>query len=422
MHGLRHVSEWPDLKEGNVTHFARRRHRLDHRALTGPVVAGTLVLGALAGCGSGDGDGTSDLEAAQAKVAAKEKALEDAEADFEEKSDAFCGASETYIAALDRYGDVLVQSVTTVGDVETAGADLADPREEVMSGAQDAVDAQQAVADAEAELAAAKAELTEVKNPDKSAKPSPTQSSSPEPLVPSATVKRVEKAEEELEAVQEGITAETPLSQASQQFNAAVVALEMAWLRLFADAGCLDDQQQEQAEAAVRDYTRSLQESLSAAGYYEGEIDGVYGPETVDAVEGLQGAHELPVTGTVDKATAEALEADVAAGGVATDQEELTTTAAVQQTLKLAGFWDGPVDGQWTPELTEALEEFQTELGVRPTGTVDAATIAALEKAIAEAQAEPSESASSSPTTSDSPSPASASTTPNEPTPSQSSQ
>jgi peptidoglycan hydrolase-like protein with peptidoglycan-binding domain len=107
---------------------------------------------------------------------------------------------------------------------------------------------------------------------------------------------------------------------------------------------------------------------------------------------------------------------------VATDQEELTPTAAVQQTLKLAGFWDGPVDGQWTPELTEALEEFQTELGVRPTGTVDAATIAALEKAIAEAQAEPSESASSSPTTSDSPSPASASTTPNEPTPSQSSQ
>jgi peptidoglycan hydrolase-like protein with peptidoglycan-binding domain len=291
-----------------------------------------------------------------------------------------------------------------------------------VSGAQDAVDAQQAVADAEAELAAAKAELTEVKNPDKSAKASPTQSSSPEPLVPSATVKRVEKAEEELEAVQEGITAETPLSQASQQFNAAVVALEMAWLRLFADAGCLDDQQQEQAEAAVRDYTRSLQESLSAAGYYAGEIDGVYGPETVDAVEGLQGAHELPVTGTVDKATAEALEADVAAGGVATDQEELTTTAAVQQTLKLAGFWDGPVDGQWTPELTEALEEFQTELGVRPTGTVDAATIAALEKAIAEAQAEPSESASSSPTTSDSPSPATASTTPSEPTPSQSSQ
>ncbi len=68
----------------------------------------------------------------------------------------------------------------------------------------------------------------------------------------------------------------------------------------------------------------------------------------------------------------------------------------MQQTLKLAGFWDGPVDGEWTPELTDALKEFQTELGVEPTGTVDAATIAALEKAIAEAKAEPSPSATES--------------------------
>ena len=72
-------------------------------------------------------------------------------------------------------------------------------------------------------------------------------------------------------------------------------------------------------------------------------------------------------------------------------RKHCVTTTAVQQTLKLAGFWDGPVDGEWTPELTDALKEFQTELGVKPTGTVDAATVAALEKAIAEAQAAPSE-------------------------------
>ena len=100
----------------------------------------------------------------------------------------------------------------------------------------------------------------------------------------------------------------------------------------------------------------------------------------------------------------------------------LVATTAVQQTLKLAGFWDGPVDGEWTPELTEALEAFQTELGVKPTGTVDAATIAALEKAIAEAQEEPSESATpdseSEPATPSS----SETSTPEEPSPSSSSQ
>jgi peptidoglycan hydrolase-like protein with peptidoglycan-binding domain len=67
----------------------------------------------------------------------------------------------------------------------------------------------------------------------------------------------------------------------------------------------------------------------------------------------------------------------------------------VQQTLKLAGFWDGPVDGAWTPALSAALRDFQIELGVEPTGAVDAATISALEKAIAEAPADAPPSATS---------------------------
>jgi len=268
------------------------------RGLAGLLLAGALVLGTLGGCGKDEdgGDGVSDVDAAQAKVEAKKKALSEAEADFAEKSDAFCGASEDYIAALDRYGDVLVQTAPTVGDVEAAGSDLGDPREEAKAGAEDALAAQQAVVDAEQELAEAEAALAEVKNPGSSAAASPTAPASLEPLAPSATVARVEQAEAELGAVMEGITAETPLSEASQQFNAAVVALEMAWLRLYSDAGCLDDEQQQAAEEAVRDYTTALQGSLSDAGYYEGKVDGVYGPETVDAIEALQDSHDLPVT------------------------------------------------------------------------------------------------------------------------------
>src|SRR4051794_16888308 len=376
----------------------RRRDSRGHRRLGALVVTGALVLGGGVGCGGdgGDGDGPSDLDAAKAKGEAKEKALSAAEDDLGEKSEAFCGSSETYIEALDRYGDVLTQTATTVGDVEEAGADLVDPQEEVMSRAEDAVDAQQAVAEAEQELAEAKAALAEVKNPGSSAGASPSASGSPEPLVPSATVKRVEEAQTELGAVQEGITGQTPLTEASQQFNAALVALEMSWLRLFSDAGCLTEEQQKDAEAAVREYTTTLQQSLADAGYYDGKVDGVYGPATVDAVASLQEAHDLPTTGTVDKATADALEEDLSAAGGATAQEAVVATTAVQQTLTLAGFWDGPVDGEWTPELTEALKDFQTQLGVKTSGTVDAATIAALEQAIADAQAEPSEEPSAS--------------------------
>ena len=130
---------------------------------------------------------------------------------------------------------------------------------------------------------------------------------------------------------------------------------------------------------ATSDGRAALQKSLADAGYYQVPTDGVYGPATVDAVSALQRAHGLPVTGTVDKATDAAPQADLQAKGGAAAQQATASTAAVQQTLKLAGHWTGPVDGTWTPALTEALKNFQVALGVPPTGTVDAATIAALQ-------------------------------------------
>jgi peptidoglycan hydrolase-like protein with peptidoglycan-binding domain len=226
-------------------------------------------------------------------------------------------------------------------------------------------------------------------------------------LAPASTVNRVKAAESDFQAAVKGVTDQTPLTSASQEFNAAAVAVELSWLRLFADAGCLTGQQEERAQAAVADYTTALQRSLAEAGYYDGQIDGVYGPQTVEAVKALQKAHGLPVTGAVDKATATALQDDVQQVGGAAAQDAVASTAAVQQTLKLAGFWDGPVDGSWTPALTQALKEFQKELGVSPTGTVDVATVAALEKALASAP----ESPSPSPSIDGSPSTPSASTT-----------
>jgi hypothetical protein len=38
------------------------------------------------------------------------------------------------------------------------------------------------------------------------------------------------------------------------------------------------------------------------------------------------------------------------------DTPALTSAAAVQSTLKLAGYWNGPVDGQWTEELGTSCE------------------------------------------------------------------
>ena len=362
---------------------------------------GCVALAAVvvAACSS-TGGGNAKVKLAEKHVSDAQQALSNAQSNLAAKTTGFCKASQSYITALDGYGDVLTQNAPTVGDVKNAGKDLEQPREDAFSGAEAAVDAQQQVVAAEKALADAETALADAKaaaasgTSTKSATPKSatpmTATPTPTPLAPSATVNRVKQAEADFTAAQRGITDETPLKQASQQFNAAVVALEMAWLELFADAGCLTDDQQKKAEAAVHDYTQALQNSLAGAGYYHGEVNGAYGPVTVDAVEALQKAHGLPVTGTVDKATAAALQADLQAKGGAAAQQALASTAAVQQTLKLAGYWTGPVDGNWTPALTEALKSFQTALGVKPTGTVDAATIAALEHAIATAKSQKS--------------------------------
>jgi peptidoglycan hydrolase-like protein with peptidoglycan-binding domain len=328
----------------------------------------------------------SSVDRAEAQLTVKEKAVAQAEADMAAASDQFCEASESYIVALDRYGDVLNDTAPTVGDVRAAGSDLAEPRDAAFEGAEAAVEARQSLVIAEQELVEARAALESAQTgsaaPADSAATTPT---SP-PLAPATSVDRVEQAESEFAAAQGAITDQTPLADASEQFNSAAVALEMAWMRLFADTGCIPDEQQMQAQAAAGAYTTALQQDLAGAGYYAGEIDGVYGPVTVAAVEDVQKANALPVTGTVDKATAEALQAELQALGGAAAQDTVATTAAVQQTLKLTGFWDGPVDGIWTPELTEAIKEFQVALGVEPTGSVDAATVTAFQTAIADLQ------------------------------------
>jgi murein L,D-transpeptidase YcbB/YkuD len=375
----------------------RPTSRMRRACLTVLAVSTALVMVA---CGGND----SSVEAAQARVTAAQKAVTDAQTKFDQARSTFCDSTKNYLADIDRYGKAFDDTAATVGDIKTVGADLEKPREAVTSNAEAVVDARdeltkakQDLAEAEAALAAAKASAsgTSAPAPPRTA----TSATTTEPLVPPATVDRVKAAESDLAAASQGITDQTPLRQATAQFNAAAYALEVAWLRLFADAGCLTDDQQVKAEAAVHDYTASLQTALHTAGYYAGEIDGIYGPSTVKAVEELQKANGLPVTGLVDRATAAALSAAVTAKGGAAATQALAHTAAVQSTLKLAGYWNGPVDGQWSPELTEALKTFQTTLGVPPTGAVDAATLSALQDTIAKAKAQSQTTTTTAPTT-----------------------
>ncbi|HEY2813725.1 MAG TPA: peptidoglycan-binding domain-containing protein [Acidimicrobiales bacterium] len=372
-----------------------RRWRRTAATITGALMVVVLI----AACSS---DGTNKVTAAQTRVSNAEKGVADAQTALDKATGQFCDDTKDYITTLDRYGKAFDQSAATVGDIKTAGDDLQNPRSSVISSA-DAVTsgrdelakAKEELADAQVALAAAQASAASQTLPPTTAGSTTTTA----PLVPPATVDRVKKAEADFAAATQGVTDQTPLAQATVQLNSAALALEVAWLQLFNAAGCLTDQQQQSAATAISDYTGALQTALHTTGYYTGDVDGVYGPSTAEAVQKLQTTNGLPSTGWLDQATAAALDAELLATGGAVATKALTHTAGVQSTLKLAGYWTGPVDGQWTPELTVALQTFQTALGVPPSGVVDAATLTALEQTIAQAQSS-STSTTTSPSTS----------------------
>jgi peptidoglycan hydrolase-like protein with peptidoglycan-binding domain len=296
----------------------------------------------------------------------------------------FCSDAANYISALDRYGRVFTDSKATVGDVKTAGTDLAAPQEAVTSAAASVTSARNDVTAAQKDLADAQAALAAA-NSTGSSSTGATTSTTTTTLVSPASIDRVKQAQSDLATVSQTITDSTPVVQATVAYHSATFALEIAWLRLFAEAGCLTDAQQAQAVQQVTNYTAALQSQLQKAGYYNGPIDGVYGLQTVNAVKQLQTDSRLPATGLVDKPTALALDQRAAASQPAPATPS-TQTAALQTILKLTGFWTGPIDGIWSDELTTALKNFQMALGVEPTGAVDGSTLAAFQIALANAR------------------------------------
>ena len=133
---------------------------------------------------------------------------------------------------------------------------------------------------------------------------------------------------------------------------------------------------------------QSLQERLRAAGVYNGAVDGVWGPDSVAALQRYQAAHQLQVTGQLNQATTAALGLDPAA----LLAPQPTTTAAVpppetlrpssvralQSRLRALGFYSGAVDGVWGQGTQAAIERFQQSRGLQPNGQLNPLTVNAL--------------------------------------------
>jgi peptidoglycan hydrolase-like protein with peptidoglycan-binding domain len=134
---------------------------------------------------------------------------------------------------------------------------------------------------------------------------------------------------------------------------------------------------------------QAVQEHLRSAGAYNGAADGVWGPDSVAALQRFQASHQLQVTGQLNQATAVALGLDPAAL-LGTQQAALpppvppaetlrqSSVRAIQGRLRSLGFYRGAVDGVWGQSTQNAIEQFQQNRGLQPNGQLTPATVTGL--------------------------------------------
>lgn len=141
-----------------------------------------------------------------------------------------------------------------------------------------------------------------------------------------------------------------------------------------------------------------LQQALKIKGYYKDVVDGKYGNNTVNAVKAYQKAVGLSQTGKADYNTIKKLFGKVSTTTAANDPgmnsisriSQITvpnTTAkgssgkhvlALQQALKIKGYYTKPIDSKYGNDTAAAVKAFQKAKGLSQTGTADNATIKAL--------------------------------------------
>ena len=109
------------------------------------------------------------------------------------------------------------------------------------------------------------------------------------------------------------------------------------------------------AEGNRGDVISDMQQRLQEVGSLKGDIDGVYGGDTVKAVKDFQRSRGFPVSGAIDEVTYRALR-DISAGtsepavssggesyGVGDSGSDVKT---IQRKLKRLGYLDGEADGR----------------------------------------------------------------------------
>lgn len=143
------------------------------------------------------------------------------------------------------------------------------------------------------------------------------------------------------------------------------------------------------------DHVEKLQRALQIKGFLKGKLDGKYGNDTMDAVRRFQRSVKLKETGTADnttilklfgKAVAISAKDDPGMKGVTSiskiDVPNTTRPGnsgrhvrALQQALKLKGYYKANIDSSYGEQTVDAVKRFQRATGLTQDGIAGNSTI-----------------------------------------------
>ncbi len=138
-----------------------------------------------------------------------------------------------------------------------------------------------------------------------------------------------------------------------------------------------------------------LQRALQIKKCYSGHVDGKYGPATAEAVKAYQRANKLSVTGVADSRTIQSLFGKLSETTAKDDpgmkgisrigQITVPNTTrpgnsgshvkALQQALKIRGYYKAPIDSSYGKQTTEAVTRYQKAVGLKADGVAGFSTI-----------------------------------------------